>query len=490
MPNLPIKTKTSTPPIASYRARLASTNASESSSSISSSPPPAATPPSPARSREASPFSNSAGKMSNATNLAQIRHTDRFIEVGPNEPNSESSKLLQKTLWESAIKPSDKFVPFVAVHAHGDYLAFTKAIWPSSDEQIEIDEDVKEAICLYHCTFQRKGTYHYVKGHIVDMAFAHLSHRILLGVLNDIGEIMIGEIGPRSSISGSLYLIRVLQINPSFEVLVPLTLRRMAWTPFIMDEDEPTGSELTRALVVAVASNSFIDVFSLSEPLELLKGQSVSENSLANFRIRIDLNCVVTRVKISPDASALVVATAKKGFKLYAIDFDQPLGQQYECPSPSPNLGEDSIISSLWFPDDHAFAQSSALFWKHIIVAFEQNSKICLYSCDSWQLVQSVKVPKVAGGYHMTMATSGDRFVLFSPNHPKFYVVYLEVKVKGEESEAWFSSVKMIEMPDSFKLLIVAPNSTAKNTKLLGFCNDDLKMVIIPHGLPSKVGFV
>ncbi|TRY63167.1 hypothetical protein TCAL_10821 [Tigriopus californicus] len=477
------RTSSEDAPIKSYRARLARVNASETSSSISSSSPPMY----PACAR--GPTHKSALTMTLPTtlNLSQISHTNKFIQVPAEAPISEPGKLLRKIIWESEIPPpTDGFVPFVAVHAHGEYVAFTQTRGPSGISA-ELGEDLREVVCLYHCASQRKGDYRHVKGGIVDMAFAHLSHRILLGILNDIGEVVIGEIGPRSESSGSLHLDLVLQINPSFEILAPITHRRMAWTPFIIDEDEPAGTEVARALIVAVASNSVVDIFNLSEPLELLKRQVVLDTELVQYRIRINLNCVATRLKISPDASAVVVATVKRELKFYIFDFDQPIGQQLECPYPCPKIGEDSaVISSLWFPDDHAFTQTTALFWKHIVLAYDLNSKVCLYSCDTWQLIQSIKFPTVSGGFHMTMATSGDRFVLFSPEHSKLYVVHLEITIKGEESEAWFSSVRVIEMPVRFKIIIVAPNSTMSNTKVLGFYGNALEMGIIPHGIKNK----
>ncbi|XP_030765683.1 enhancer of mRNA-decapping protein 4 isoform X2 [Sitophilus oryzae] len=271
-----------------------------------------------------------------------------------------------------------------------------------------------------------------LKGDVKDLAFAYSSLVIILGCIDSEGNILIYSIQETLESIACVLLCHIFhQESPGSDNY------RLIWCPFVPsyeeDEESDIGDEPDKMFVVlngkraeiynvGVLSKKYGSEFSI-DPDETYEGY-----------IEINHTSDINNASFSLDGTAVAIACQDgfvKFFQLYMLD--QP--KQKCLHEWKPHNGKP--LSSILFVDN--VLEFSPECWKFTITTAENNSEIKLWSCESWQCLQTInfypnvqsKVPELF--LNIAIDYRGQFVVVSDINNKGIYVMRLKKNEAGNQ---------------------------------------------------------
>lgn len=209
-----------------------------------------------------------------------------------------------------------------------------------------------------------------------------------------------------AAIDKSNLFIFKLQLSDDAEVMHQLVMKiisnpeerssicdKISWCPYI-PEFENNDDGISKSSIVWVRGNRF-ECYSVTDIVKNYsmggehKLEDLAEGIVKSYEDDRDL---ISHVCFSPDGTTLALSTNDGFIKFYQIYFHVIISRCLFNWNPQ----NGKKISSFFFLDDFT-QKTGSLFWKYVVILFEDNSEVGVYDCDDWKILQSVKFKSTIG---------------------------------------------------------------------------------------------
>lgn len=234
-----------------------------------------------------------------------------------------------------------------------------------------------------------------MEGAVEDIAFAHVPKKVVLGCMDQKGNLYIYEVVLHQELMQlSLVCNRLLHILPD-NLYIPQEgdFFRVIWCPYIPDLPDDQESETEdrsgiTAWQLAATRGNKVEVWNVQVVIDNHGYDPVSPGKVRNGYLEIKEHTqAIIAASFSPDGTAIATASLDGEVKFFQVYL-----QQQEKPRClhhwKPHGGEP--LSSLFFLDNHKTFHPDIQFWKFAITGAKNNSELKVWSCESWTCIQTL----------------------------------------------------------------------------------------------------
>ncbi|XP_064104541.1 enhancer of mRNA-decapping protein 4-like isoform X4 [Macrobrachium nipponense] len=385
-----------------------------------------------------------------------IFSTDVKVEVGATNHTSGSSAITTRNItnypWEHYYFPGS----LVASHCSGEYIAYA----------IKAPQKSTGMVRIINRKSGDRGLVKNIRGMVRDLAFAHMSNRVILAFTDQYGTLSVIEVTPTTEASlGTEMLLEVRS-----EADKPSDSHRVIWCPYIPD-DQGSGDEGDDpAFLLVLTRGTTAEVWKINVILREHESVHISrEDVTSGYQLIEQHSSPITAAAFSPDGTALATAALDGFVKFFQVYMADEEGSPRCLHKWNPHDGKP--LSALFFLDNHkrhspelackaggAFStnggrgnfgcraenknspsgSSNVLssvsgrvqFWKYAVTGASNNSELKVWSCESWQCHQTLRfipaqreAPPPSFAFKAAMDPSAN-FLLLSDIHRRvMYVI-------------------------------------------------------------------
>ncbi|XP_013181380.1 PREDICTED: enhancer of mRNA-decapping protein 4 isoform X2 [Papilio xuthus] len=322
---------------------------------------------------------------------SEVYASEVIVTTNAGNHNHGSSKVKLKNLVDYNWEP--KFYPgqLLAVHIGGKYLAYSiKAPNPANPGTWN---GMVRVVYSPEPGTDRRTLIKGMKGEVQDLAFAHIQNQVVLACIDEMGNFYVHEIELTDS---SLKVSLVVEVRE--DTGVGGNTHRVVWCPYIPDdEDEVPDDDVVRLLLTThgnVARMWNMKTVSASGGLERCASARAALEG-GGARAAGEHGGPVLAAAFSPDGTALATAAADgyvMFFQVYMMN-DSNLRCLHKW---QPHDGKP--VSCLFFLDNHKNYNTDVQFWKFAITGADNNTLIKVWSCKSWNCLQSISFSPTING--------------------------------------------------------------------------------------------
>ncbi|VDP06556.1 unnamed protein product [Soboliphyme baturini] len=216
---------------------------------------------------------------------------------------------------------------------------------------------------------------------VVDIMWLFSRHPLLLGVFDDAANLFIYEVTD----NGKDLITQIwLTVRRSTLPVEKHDYYRLMCCPYVSDKGKSNIEEYLSGLV-AVSHGNDVDVIFTHE-LKRQFGASVEFSELNRGCCVIHEDSPVTYVTLSPDSTALAVATESGEVKFYILENIQEIVCVQNW---TPHEGK--FVTCIMFLDAPVDAPPNIQFWKFALTAGDKNRELKLWSCETWQCLGTLR---------------------------------------------------------------------------------------------------
>ncbi|XP_045535054.1 enhancer of mRNA-decapping protein 4 [Papilio machaon] len=322
---------------------------------------------------------------------SEVYASEVIVTTNAGNHNHGSSKVKLKNLVDYNWEP--KFYPgqLLAVHIGGKYLAYSiKAPNPANPGTWN---GMVRVVYSPEPGTDRRTLIKGMKGEVQDLAFAHIQNQVVLACIDEMGNFYVHEIELTDS---GLKVTLVVEVRE--DTGVGGSTHRVVWCPYIPDdEDEVPDDDVVRLLLTThgnVARMWNMKTVSASGGLERCASARAALEG-GGARAAGEHGAPVLAAAFSPDGTALATAAADgyvMFFQVYMMN-DSNLRCLHKW---QPHDGKP--VSCLFFLDNHKNYNTDVQFWKFAITGADNNTLIKVWSCKSWNCLQSITFSPTING--------------------------------------------------------------------------------------------
>ncbi|KAF7268427.1 hypothetical protein GWI33_018437 [Rhynchophorus ferrugineus] len=274
-----------------------------------------------------------------------------------------------------------------------------------------------------------------LKGDVKDIAFAYTRPEVILGCIDSEGNILIYNVHERKD-----SIMCTLLCHICHSELHPTDVNyRLIWCPFVPndeDDDSDIGDEPDK--MFAVLSYNRVGIYNVGVLSKKYSNEfPIDPNE--NYEGYIEINHVyeITNASFALDGTAVAIASQDgyvKFFQLYMLD-----NPKQKCLHEwKPHNGKP--LSSILFVDN--VLEFSPECWKFTITAAKNNSEIKLWSCESWNCLQTLNFyPNPKGKdadlfFNIAIDYTGQFVVISDVSNNGVYVLQLKRGESGNQISA------------------------------------------------------
>ncbi|XP_072936338.1 enhancer of mRNA-decapping protein 4 isoform X2 [Epargyreus clarus] len=370
---------------------------------------------------------------------SEVYSTDVVVTTNAGSHNHGSSKVKLKSLVDYNWEP--KFYPgqLLAVHISGKYLAYSiKA--PNAANPGTWNGMVR-VVYNPEPDIDRRTLIKGMKGEVQDLSFAHIQNQVVLACIDELGNFYIHEIEITDS---GLRTTLVMEVRE--DTGVGGSTHRVVWCPYIPDEDDATDDDAAKLLLTTHAHIARMwNVRTLAARGAALTAGAALAGGGA--RAAAEHAAPLLAAAFSPDGSALATAAADgyvMFFQVYMNNESNP-----RCLHKwQPHGGKP--LSSLFFLDNHKNYNTDVQFWKYAVTGAENNTSIKVWSCKSWNCLQSITFsPSLSAdaslGMKAMLDTSANYLLLSDFKARSLYVLHMARDT--DDSAAYCRSISEFLLP-------------------------------------------
>ncbi|XP_060802162.1 enhancer of mRNA-decapping protein 4 [Amyelois transitella] len=320
---------------------------------------------------------------------ADVFATDVVVTSNAGNHNHGSSKVKLRNLVDYNWEPKFYHGQLLAIHMSGKYMAYcikatnplNPGSWSGMVRVVYTPEPGTEKRSLI------KG----MKGVVQDLAFAHIQNQVILACIDELGNFYVHEIEVTDGIRCTL----LAEIRE--DTGVGGASARVVWCPYIPDEDDTQDDDVARLLLTT--HDNIARMWNMREVVSSLPGGAASPASAllaagGGALQAAEHAAPLVHAAFSPDGTALATA-ARDGcvmfFQVYMRNEASP-----RCLHKwQPHGGKP--LSCLFFLDNHKNYNTDVQFWKFAVTGAENNTVIKIWSCKSWNCMQTITFPASLG---------------------------------------------------------------------------------------------
>ncbi|XP_064104540.1 enhancer of mRNA-decapping protein 4-like isoform X3 [Macrobrachium nipponense] len=344
-----------------------------------------------------------------------IFSTDVKVEVGATNHTSGSSAITTRNItnypWEHYYFPGS----LVASHCSGEYIAYA----------IKAPQKSTGMVRIINRKSGDRGLVKNIRGMVRDLAFAHMSNRVILAFTDQYGTLSVIEVTPTTEASlGTEMLLEVRS-----EADKPSDSHRVIWCPYIPD-DQGSGDEGDDpAFLLVLTRGTTAEVWKINVILREHESVHISrEDVTSGYQLIEQHSSPITAAAFSPDGTALATAALDGFVKFFQVYMADEEGSPRCLHKWNPHDGKP--LSALFFLDNHKRHSPEVQFWKYAVTGASNNSELKVWSCESWQCHQTLRfipaqreAPPPSFAFKAAMDPSAN-FLLLSDIHRRvMYVI-------------------------------------------------------------------
>nr|XP_032529579.1 enhancer of mRNA-decapping protein 4 [Danaus plexippus plexippus] len=377
---------------------------------------------------------------------SEVYSSDVVVTTNAGNHNHGSSKVKLKNLVDYNWEPKFYSGQLLAVHISGQYLAYSikapNAADPGSwNGMVRVVYNPEPGI-------DRRALIKGMKGEVLDLAFAHIQNQILLASIDEMGNFYIHEIEVTDS---GLRCTLSVEVREDTGACLGGGVHRVVWCPYIPDEDDSPDDDVARLLLTThshqarmwnvraiwslCAGGGGAPVSCVSAGAALAGGAGLGAGSHA---------APVLAAAFSPDGTALATAS-QDGYVMFT--------QVYMNNEISPRClhkwqpHEGQPLSCLFFLDNHKNYNTDVHFWKFAVTGAENNTSIKIWSCKSWNCLQSISFrASPEAGIMKAMLDPSAGYLLLSDSKARSLYV-LHVARDAHDAAAYCKSISEFLLP-------------------------------------------
>ncbi|KAG0719455.1 Enhancer of mRNA-decapping protein 4 [Chionoecetes opilio] len=282
-----------------------------------------------------------------------------------------------------------------------------------------------------------RGLIRNIRGMVRDLAFAHITNRIILAFTDQFGTLYVCEVTETSTGTSLKKLDLVYYLDLSTEILVEVASssneasdhHRIIWCPYIPDEQAGGEEGDEPAHLLVLTHGPCAEIWNISVVLREHGGGQLRRDQVASgYQLMEQHSAPITDAAFSPDGTALATAALDgyvKFFQVYMADEEKSPRCLHQW-----NPHDGKPLSALFFLDDHKHHSPDVQFWKYAVTGACNNSELRVWSCESWQCHQTLRFvptrqdpPQTPLVFKATMDPSAN-FLLLSDIHRRvMYVI-------------------------------------------------------------------
>ncbi|XP_068209049.1 enhancer of mRNA-decapping protein 4 isoform X2 [Palaemon carinicauda] len=400
-----------------------------------------------------------------------IFSTDVKVEVGATNHTSGSSAITTRNItnypWEHYYFPGS----LVAVHCSGEYIAYA----------IKAPQKSTGMVRIINRKSGDRGLVKNIRGMVRDLAFAHMSNRVILAFTDQYGTLSVIEVTPTSESTLSTEML----LEVTSEADKPSDSHRVIWCPYIPD-DQGSGDEGDDpAFLLVLTRGTTAEVWKINVILREHDCVHISRKDVTSgYQLIEQHSSPITAAAFSPDGTALATAALDGLVKFFQVYMADEEGSPRCLHKWNPHEGKP--LSALFFLDNHKrhspelaykaggvfstnggrgnfslrpdnkrspSGSSDVLgsfpgrvqFWKYAVTGANNNSELKVWSCESWQCHQTLRfipaqreAPPPSFAFKAAMDPSAN-FLLLSDIHRRVMYV-IAISQDGSSSVGGVSS--------------------------------------------------
>ncbi|GIY27632.1 enhancer of mRNA-decapping protein 4 [Caerostris darwini] len=307
-----------------------------------------------------------------------IHGTEVDIFSSPLEHGETCSQIIVEDMVDYGWEEKYYCGRLISIHLSGLYLAYV--LKPSNNKPgfvriVRTHLDIRHLIKDY-------------KSEVKDISFAHTTSQVLLGSVDARGELSVHKISDNGSEILCDLLIRILRPNE----WTPSEHNRIIWCLFIPDDNESADDENEDfSTLLVVTHEERAEIWHVETVVkEHGQGNLALEDVKIGIQVISDHKMPITTATFSPDGTALAIASIDgviKFFQVNTLNKDiSPRCLHQWTPHPQKSL------SSLYFLDNCKNHRPDEQFWKFAVTGAENNTELKIWSCESWNCLQTIKI--------------------------------------------------------------------------------------------------
>lgn len=343
--------------------------------------------------------------------------TDVRVEVAATSHTSGSSAITTRNISNYSWDHHYLSGSLVAQHSSGNYVAYA----------IRAPQKTSGMVRIINNKTGDRGLIRTIRGMVRDLAFAHITNRIILAFTDQYGTLYVCEVTD-SSTGTALNTEILVEVASTTEQASDH--HRIIWCPYIPDEQAGGEEGDEPAHLLVLTHGPCAEIWNISVVLREHGGGQLRRDQVASgYQLMEQHSAPITDAAFSPDGTALATAALDgyvKFFQVYMADEEKSPRCLHQW-----NPHDGKPLSALFFLDDHKHHSPDVQFWKYAVTGACNNSELRVWSCESWQCHQTLRFvptlqdqPQTPLVFKATMDPSAS-FLLLSDIHRR--VVYVIV---------------------------------------------------------------
>ncbi|XP_063618137.1 enhancer of mRNA-decapping protein 4 [Cydia splendana] len=338
-----------------------------------------------ADSKQTISFSDGDGVCSSEVYASEV-----VVTTNAGNHNHGSSKVKLKNLVDYNWEPKFYSGNLLAVHMSGKYLAYcikapntmNPGTWTGMVRVVYNPEMGNDRRALI------KG----MKGEVQDLAFAHIMNQVVLACIDEHGNFYVHEIELTDS---GLRCTLACEIRE--DAGSPGGPHRVVWCPYIPDDHDAEPDDVARLLLTTHENKARMwNISVVVRALASTEGVGVGGAlTPASGRVAAgEHGAPIVDAAFSPDGTALATAAADglvMFYQVYTHNESAPRCLHKWQPH------DGAPLSCLAFLDNHNNTDTDVQFWKFAVTGAENNTVIKIWSCKSWNCLQTITFTPTLG---------------------------------------------------------------------------------------------
>ncbi|XP_075211896.1 enhancer of mRNA-decapping protein 4 homolog Ge-1 isoform X2 [Lycorma delicatula] len=372
---------------------------------------------------------------SDDSHTVEICDTDVTIIPSAGDHSTGSSKVkLQNVVdytWEERFYTGQ----LLAVHMAGKYLAYgIKAAGKTTGVVRVLNRETSDRALI-------KG----MDGMVQDIAFAYIPQEILLGCVDQAGNLFVHQVMENKP-SGLICTLLLHVVSD--KDCPPVPCHRVVWCPYI-PEDGPKNAVSVYddvAGLLALTRGTKVELWNVPMVKNNHGVGPVKPGAVEEGYLEVNEHSqTIVDAAFSPDGTAIATASFDGEVKFFQVYMQN--GKPRCLHQWKPHNGRP--LSSLFFLDNHKNYNPEAQFWKFAVTGANENSELKLWSCETWSCLQTIRfMPRSDGGKIQLKASMdlGSSYLLLT-DHVHRVLFVMQVQKDETETNCFFQSVSEFSLP-------------------------------------------
>uniref|UniRef100_A0A183C409 Ge1_WD40 domain-containing protein n=1 Tax=Globodera pallida TaxID=36090 RepID=A0A183C409_GLOPA len=163
--------------------------------------------------------------------------------------------------------------------------------------------------------------------------------------------------------------------------------RRLVWCPYIPEETDDPDTEREDVHMLGVLQGPKVNIFQLHKIKRFIGRSEVSYSRVKEVPgglLSVMLDSRISACRISPDATALAVATFDGFLSFFVVEEDA-----LQLASRIKPLNNNHIEELIFL--DNLFLNTQEQFWKYVTLTSDNGRRLAIFDCDTWECLAKLR---------------------------------------------------------------------------------------------------